>query len=117
MCVCVFSSLSLILEILYNYRYNLQYQEPIPCENLVSNLCNIKQAYTQAGGRRPFGVSILYMGWDKNFGYQLYQSDPSGNYGGWKATCIGNNNQVSFFFPNKLLKNFFFGAFKFLTYF
>ena len=20
-----------------------------------------------------------------------YQSDPSGNYGGWKATCIGNN--------------------------
>merc|ERR1711988_1391517 len=31
------------------------------------------------------------MGWDKHFGYQLYQSDPSGNYGGWKATCIGNN--------------------------
>lgn len=76
-------------------RYQLQYQEPIPCENLVSNLCNIKQAYTQAGGRRPFGVSILYMGWDKNYGYQLYQSDPSGNYGGWKATCIGNNNQTA----------------------
>ena len=31
------------------------------------------------------------MGWDKHYGYQLYQSDPSGNYGGWKATCIGNN--------------------------
>ena len=75
-------------------RYQLQYQEPIPCENLVSNLCNVKQAYTQFGGKRPFGVSILYMGWDKQFGYQLYQSDPSGNYGGWKATCIGNNNQV-----------------------
>ena len=24
------------------------------------------------------------------FAFQ-YQSDPSGNYGGWKATCIGNN--------------------------
>jgi len=35
------------------------------------------------------------MGWDKQFGYQLYQSDPSGNYGGWKATCIGNNNQTA----------------------
>ena len=35
------------------------------------------------------------MGWDKHFGYQLYQSDPSGNYGGWKATCIGNNNQTA----------------------
>lgn len=76
-------------------RYYLNYQEPVPCENLVSSLCNIKQAYTQFGGKRPFGVSILYMGWDKQFGYQLYQSDPSGNYGGWKATCIGNNNQTA----------------------
>ncbi|XP_033250279.1 proteasome subunit alpha type-4-like, partial [Drosophila miranda] len=49
------------------------------------------QAYTQYGGKRPFGVSLLYMGWDNKYGYQLYQSDPSGNYGGWKATCIGNN--------------------------
>ncbi|TNN58817.1 Proteasome subunit alpha type-4 [Liparis tanakae] len=34
------------------------------------------------------------MGWDKHHGFQLYQSDPSGNYGGWKATCIGNNSAV-----------------------
>ena len=46
-------------------------------------------------GKRPFGVSILYMGWDPHYGFQLYQSDPSGNYGGWKATCIGNNHQVT----------------------
>nr|CAD7458892.1 unnamed protein product [Timema tahoe] len=46
-------------------------------------------------GKRPFGVSILYMGWDKHYGYQLYQSDPSGNYGGWKATCIGNNSAAA----------------------
>lgn len=38
------------------------------------------------------------MGWDKHYGYQLYQSDPSGNYGGWKATCIGNNSAVSCLF-------------------
>lgn len=31
-------------------RYNLQYGEPMPCEQLVSWLCNIKQAYTQYGG-------------------------------------------------------------------
>lgn len=47
-------------------------------------------------GRRPFGVSLLYAGWDKHYGFQLYQSDPSGNYGGWKATCIGNNSNVRF---------------------
>lgn len=73
-------------------RYLLQYQEPIPCEQLVSTLCDLKQAYTQYGGKRPFGVSLLYIGWDKHYGFQLYQSDPSGNYGGWKATCIGNNS-------------------------
>jgi len=72
-------------------RYQLQYDEPVPVEQLVSTLCDVKQAYTQYGGKRPFGVSILYMGWDKHYGYQLYQSDPSGNYSGWKATCIGNN--------------------------
>lgn len=73
-------------------RYQLNYGEAMPCEQLVSWLCDIKQAYTQYGGKRPFGVSILYMGWDKHYGYQLYQSDPSGNYSGWKATCIGNNS-------------------------
>merc|ERR1711970_460968 len=76
-------------------RYLLQYEEPIPCEQLVTALCDIKQAYTQFGGKRPFGVSLLYMGWDKHYGFQLYQSDPSGNYGGWKATCIGNNSAAA----------------------
>jgi len=77
---------------LFGQRYKYQYGEAMPCEQLVSWLCDIKQAYTQYGGKRPFGVSILYMGWDRQLGYQLYQSDPSGNYSGWKATCIGNNS-------------------------
>merc|ERR1711962_1573142 len=76
-------------------RHILQYQEAIPCEQVVSSLCDLKQAYTQFGGKRPFGVSLLYMGWDKHYGFQLYQSDPSGNYGGWKATCIGNNSAAA----------------------
>lgn len=76
---------------LIGQRYYYKYGESMPCEQLVSHLCDIKQAYTQYGGKRPFGVSILYIGWDKELGYQLYQSDPSGNYSGWKATCIGNN--------------------------
>jgi len=51
--------------------------------------------YTQFGGLRPFGVSFLYAGWDRHYGFQLYMSDPSGNYGGWRATCIGANNQAA----------------------
>lgn len=59
----------------------------------MQSLCDTKQGYTQFGGLRPFGVSFLFAGWDKNFGFQLYQSDPSGNYGGWKAIAIGANHQ------------------------
>ena len=72
----------------------LKFQTPIPVETLVRNLCDVKQSYTQYGGLRPFGVSLLFMGWDKHYGFQLYQTDPSGNYGGWKATCIGSSSQA-----------------------
>ncbi len=37
-------------------------------------------------------MSLLYAGWDPHYEFQLYHSDPSGNYSGWKATCIGANN-------------------------
>lgn len=46
------------------------------------------------GGLRPFGVAFLFAGYDEHFGFQLYQSDPSGNYSGWDATVIGQNNQA-----------------------
>lgn len=78
---------------LYAQQYLYTYSEPVPMEHLIKTLCNSKQAYTQYGGMRPFGVAFLYAGWDEFHGFQLYHSDPSGNYGGWKATAIGNNYQ------------------------
>ena len=75
-------------------QYRFQYAEPIPVEQLVQRICDEKQYFTQIGGMRPYGVSFLFAGWDKNYGFQLYHSDPSGNYGGWLATCIGNNSQA-----------------------
>lgn len=84
--------------ILINYarqaaqRYLLTYNTDIPCEQLVRRLCDLKQGYTQHGGLRPFGVSFIYAGWDPQRQFQLYQSNPSGNYGGWKATSVGANN-------------------------
>ncbi len=72
-------------------RYRLSYGRPIPVEELVIQMCDVKHAYTQYGGLRPFGVSFLYAGWDPVHSLQLYLSDPSGNYSGWKATCIGYN--------------------------
>ena len=61
-------------------QFIFRFRESMPCEQLVSSLCDLKQAYTQYGGKRPFGVSILYMGWDSHHGYQLYHSDPAGTY-------------------------------------
>ena len=79
---------------LNSQRYLYNYQTPIPVENLVKSICNYMQAYTQYGGLRPFGVGFLLAGWDDLYNFQLYQTDPSGNYSGWKATVIGQNNQA-----------------------
>lgn len=80
----------------------------------------MKQGYTQYGGLRPFGVSFLFAGYDPHHQFQLYSSDPSGNYSGWRwvskfcrwisigpetmtdgklsafrAHCIGSNNATA----------------------
>ena len=96
--ICAVAGMTADANILINYarhaaqRYLLTYNEEIPCEQLVRRLCDLKQSYTQHGGLRPFGVSFIYAGYDPKRHFQLYQSNPSGNYGGWKATSVGANN-------------------------
>jgi len=77
-------------------RYQFSYGEAMPIELLVQTVCDHKQGYTQFGGLRPYGVSLLFAGWDIQHGFQLYQSDPSGNYSVWKATSIGSNSQATY---------------------
>jgi len=96
--ICAVAGMVSDANILINYarqsaqNYLLTYNEDIPCEQLVRRLCDLKQGYTQHGGLRPFGVSFIYAGYDPQRQFQLYQSNPSGNYGGWKATSVGANN-------------------------
>lgn len=96
--ICAVAGMTADANILINYarqaaqRYLLTYNEDIPCVQLVRRLCDLKQGYTQHGGLRPFGVSFIYAGYDPLQQFQLYQSNPSGNYGGWKATSVGANN-------------------------
>ncbi len=71
----------------------LSYDEPISIQSLVVNICDVKQDYTQAGGYRPFGVSLLLGGVDQD-GPQLFTTDPSGSFWGWKATAIGKESDV-----------------------
>lgn len=96
--ICAVAGMTADANILISYarevaqRYLLTYDEDIPCEQLVRRLCDLKQGYTQHGGLRPFGVSFIYAGWDPRTQFQLYHSNPSGNYGGWKATSAGANH-------------------------
>lgn len=68
---------------------------PIYVEECVKYLANRKHALTQFGSGRPFGVSLMYAGWDRVRGFQLYCSDPSGNYAAWNAHATGKNSVTS----------------------
>ncbi len=57
---------------------------------LVRHIASVMQEYTQSGGVRPFGVSLLIAGVD-SAGPSLYQVDPSGAFWAWKASAIGKN--------------------------
>lgn len=71
------------------YRRNLGENPPVSM--LVRDIAHVFQEFTQSGGVRPFGVSLLVAGCDKDQGPCLYQVDPSGTYWAWKATSIGKN--------------------------
>ncbi|QPG76513.1 Proteasome subunit alpha type-3 [Brettanomyces nanus] len=96
--LCAVAGMTADAGILINYmrdtaqQYLKVYNQDIPIETLVRRVCDVKQGYTQHGGLRPFGVSFIFAGYDDRYGFQLYTSNPSGNYSGWKATSIGANN-------------------------
>lgn len=60
---------------------------------MVKEMASVMQEYTQRGGVRPFGISLLVAGinHDNNNAPALYQVDPSGISLQWKATAIGKN--------------------------
>ncbi len=65
----------------------LTYNEPIEISTLVKDISDRKQRYTQVGGIRPFGVSLLIAG--MNEAPHLFETDPSGTLREWKAHSIG----------------------------
>ena len=76
-----------------DHRYT--FNAPMPVDQVVQRLCDLKQSYTQYGGMRPFGTSFIFAGWDEVNGYQIYTSDPAGIFSGWKAIAQGLNNQMT----------------------
>ena len=73
-------------------QHRVIYDSPIEPEVIIKDLSNIKQQFTQYGGARPFGVSLLLAGInDKK--PELYSSDVTGNYFAYYANAIGENDE------------------------
>src|SRR3989344_223138 len=65
----------------------------VETDTLVKQISNIKQMYTQVGGARPFGVSLLFIGMIDE--PQLFITDPTGIFFEYKATAMGEaENEV-----------------------
>lgn len=73
-------------------RYMYRYDVPMPTKICVKDICDAKQSYTQFGGLRPYGVSLIVAGVEEDGQVSLFQTDPSGNFTAWEATVIGANN-------------------------
>lgn len=69
-------------------QHKITYDTPIDIVSIVKEICSLKQITTQSGGLRPFGVSLLIAGVDKE-GPKLYGTDPTGIYFKYKATIVG----------------------------
>jgi proteasome alpha subunit len=67
------------------------YDSPIEPELIIKDISNLKQQFTQYGGARPFGVSLMIAGIN-NGKPEIYTSDVTGNYLAYHANAIGEND-------------------------
>lgn len=78
---------------MFAQQHHVVYDSPTDAESVVREIANVKQAYTQYGGARPFGVAMMISGVDVNDKKNLYVTDVTGNYFGYSATAIGENDE------------------------
>ncbi len=70
----------------------ITYGTPVEPISVIRTLADRKQMFTQYGGARPFGVSLLLGGVSKGAS-SLYTSDVTGNFFAYKSNAIGENDE------------------------
>lgn len=73
-------------------QHKVTYDSPIEPELVIKDIANVKQQFTQYGGARPFGVSIMLAGINQKKP-ELFTSDITGNYFSYHANAIGENDE------------------------
>ncbi|MGC8923787.1 MAG: archaeal proteasome endopeptidase complex subunit alpha [Candidatus Micrarchaeia archaeon] len=73
-------------------KNRITFSEPITVLELSKRIADTVQIYTQYGGIRPFGVSMLFTGVNDNQ-LSLYEVEPSGAYTGYYACGIGSSKE------------------------
>lgn len=73
-------------------QHRVTYNSPIEPELIIKEIANMKQQFTQYGGARPFGVSIMIAGVNEKRP-ELFVSDITGNYLSYHANVIGENDE------------------------
>ena len=74
-------------------QHRITYDEQVDAKYLVKEICNLKQAYTQYGGARPFGISLLFASIDEDNNPRLFETEPTGMFFEFKATVIGEGEE------------------------
>ncbi len=72
-------------------RNKLIYGEPIETKSILRYISDMAQMFTQYGGLRPVGVSLLVAGYNSE--PKLFETDPSGTPTEWKATALGEGRE------------------------
>ncbi|UZE93874.1 MAG: archaeal proteasome endopeptidase complex subunit alpha [Candidatus Pacearchaeota archaeon] len=73
-------------------QHRVTYDQPIDTESVIKDVANIQQSATQYAGARPFGIAVMIAGINRDNAKKLYVSDVTGNYLGFKASVIGEND-------------------------
>ena len=76
---------------IFAQQHRVSYDSPPNTESIVRDIADIKQQFTQYGGARPFGVSMMFAG--INGGPVLYTTDITGNYLKYNTNAIGENDE------------------------
>ncbi|MEM4330816.1 MAG: archaeal proteasome endopeptidase complex subunit alpha [Candidatus Pacearchaeota archaeon] len=76
---------------LFAQQNRIIYDSPASVEAVVKEIADIKQQFTQYGGARPFGVSLMIGGYKDE--PELFVTDVTGNYIRYKAWAIGENDE------------------------